>query len=189
MRNSNPFLDIFIILVGLFFIGHDLYKDKVSSTSDLKEINGTIQNYSFIENRGLKNHTYSYYIYLNEYLTGFQISADFVDWFDKAKFEKTVKQGDSLRVFISKYDYAKIGSIEKAFAFGIDSKTKEFLNPDNVIREYNSETALVFGLVFITAGMILLYFDVKRRKKRKLETEKTNRRTNNNNNNNCNGTI
>ena len=172
MRNSNPFLDIFIVFVGLFFIGHDLYKDKVNSTSDLKEINGTIQNYSFVENRGLKNHTYNYYIYLNEYLNGFQISADFVDWFDRTKFEQSLKQGDSLKVFISKYDYAKIGSIEKAVAFGIYSPTNEFMNTENVIREYNSETVFVFGLVFIATGMILLYFDIKRRKKAKLEKVK-----------------
>ena len=172
MRNSNPFLDIFIILVGLFFIGHDMYKDKVSSTSDVKEINGTVRNYSFVENRGLKNHTYSYYIYLNEYVNSFQVTADFVDWFDKTKFEQSVKQGDSLKIFISRYDYTKIGSIDKAVAFGIYSQTKEFMNTKNVIREYNSETVFVFGLVFIFAGMTLLYFDIKRRKKRKLEKEK-----------------
>ncbi len=174
MRNSNPFLDIFIILIGFFFIGHNLYKDKISSTSDLKEINGTIQNYSFVENRGLRNHTYSYYIYLNEFVNGFQITADFVDWFDKSKFEQSVKQGDSVKIIVSKYDYAKIGSIEKAIAFGIDSKTKEFLSPENVIREYNSKTTFYFGFVFVTAGMILLYFDIKRRKKRKIENKKTN---------------
>jgi hypothetical protein len=175
MRNSNPFIDIFIILVGLFFIGYDFYKDKVRSTSDLIEINGTVQNYSFDKNISIRSTTYSYFIYLKEYSCGFQISADFVDLFDKTKFKLSVKQGDSLKILISKYDFAEIASIEKAPAFGIDSKTNEFLNPENVITEYNRKTVIVFGFVFIAAGMIFLYLDLKRRKRRNLEREKNNR--------------
>jgi hypothetical protein len=82
MRNSNPFIDVFIIAVGLFYIGFNLYKDKINSTSDLKEIRGTVQYYSFIEDQGARTHTYSYYIYLNEYLKPFQITADMADKFD-----------------------------------------------------------------------------------------------------------
>ncbi len=169
MRNSNPFLDIFIILIGLVFIGHDLYKDKVSSTSDLKAVNGTLRNYSFVENKGFKTHTYRYFIYLNEFLNCFQISADFAERFDRTEFEQGVKQGDTLTILITKNDYAKIGSIEKVSVFGIDSKTKEFLNPIGVVREYNSQTTSAFGIVFVSTGLLLLYFDIKRRRKKKIE--------------------
>ena len=172
MRNSNPFIDIIIVAAGLFFIGLNLNKDKVNSTSDLKEIKGTVQYYSFIEEKEGRNHTYSYYIYLNEYIKPFQITADIVDWFDKVKFEHSVKQGDSLKMLISKYDYNKIGSKEKAITFGIENDKKEFLNAENAIREYNSNVALSFGFAFVIVGLILLYLDIKRRKKKKIEEEK-----------------
>jgi len=166
MRKTNPFIDIFIILVGLFFLGHYFYKDKITSISDLKEIKGTVQNYSFEEDRGGRSTTYSYYIYLNEYLIGFQISAKFIDWFYKAKFENTIKQGDSLKILIPRRDYIKIGTREKSMAFGIESKTKDFLDPKIAIREYNSKTTLFFSFAFCIFGSILLYFDIKRKKVR-----------------------
>ena len=172
MRNSNPFIDIFLILIGLVFIGFNFYKDKVSSTSDLIEINGTVQNYSFDKNINIRSTTYNYFIYLKEYSCGFQISADHVDLFDENKFKISVKQGDSLNIYISKYDFALIGSIEKALVFGLDSKSNEFLNPEYVITKYNSKTQIVFGFIFIITGMILLYLDLKRRKRRSLEKEK-----------------
>ena len=172
MRNSNPFIDITIIAAGLFYIVFNLYKDKVNSTSHLKEIRGTIQYYSFEEDKGYRSHTYSYYIYLNEYLKPFQITADFVDWFDKAKFEHTIKKGDSLKILISKYDYNKIGSREKAIIFGIENNKKEFLNPDITVRQYNSNSASIFEFAFVVVGLILLYLDIKRRKKKKIEEEK-----------------
>lgn len=169
MRESNPFLDIFLMLIGLVSVGFYLCKDKISSPSDLAEINGTLRNYSFVEHRNFRSHTYEYYIYLNEYSTGFQIGANHVDWFDRVKFEQSEKQGDSLKIFISKYDYSRIGSNEGAIALGISSKAREFLNAEKGIRIHNSKTPLVFGLVFLIAGMILLYLDIKRRKKWKLQ--------------------
>ena len=169
MRNSNPFIDITIILAGLFFIGHYFYKDNVNSISDLKEIKGTVQYYSFKEDKGGRSHTYNYYIYLNEYLKPFQITADIVDWFNKEKFEHSVKQGDSLKMLISKYEYTKIGSREKAIVFGIENDKKEFLNAEIAIREYNSNITVFFGFAFVTVGLILLYKDIKRRKKKKIE--------------------
>ena len=169
MRNSNPFIDIIIVAAGLFFIGLNLNKDKVNSTSDLKEIKGTVQYYSFIEEKEGRNHTYSYYIYLNEYIKPFQITADIVDWFDKVKFEHSVKQGDSLKMLISKYEYTKIGSREKAIVFGIENDKKEFLNAEIAIREYNSNVTVFFGFAFVTVGLILFYKDIKRRKKKKIE--------------------
>jgi len=172
MRNSTPFLDIIIIATGLFFIGFNLHKDKVKSTSDLKEVKGTVQYYSFIEDKEGRSHTYDYYIYLNEYLKPFQIIADYADWFDKLKFEQTVKQGDSLKILISKFDYNKIGSREKAIAFGIENDKKEFLNAEIAISKYN-DGSIIFGFVFVLVGLILLYFDIKRRKKKKNEEEKT----------------
>ena len=171
MRNSNPFLDIIIIAVGIFYIGFNLYKDKVNSISDLKEIRGTVQNYSFIEDKGYRNDTYSYYIYLNEYLKPFQITADMVGKFDIAKFENTIKRGDSLRILISKNDYFKIGSTEKAVTFGIENDKKEFLNAEVAISSYNN-TSIIFGFVFIIVGSILLYLDIKRRKKKKIKEKR-----------------
>jgi len=171
MRNSNPFYDIIFIAVGIFYIGFNLYKDKVNSISDLKEIRGTLYYYSFTEDKGYRNHTYSYYIYLNEYLKPFQITADMAGKFDRVKFENTIKKGDSLKMLISKNDYYKIGSREKTVTFGIENDKKEFLNAEVAISSYNSES-IIFGFVFIIVGSILLYLDIKRRKKKKIEEER-----------------
>jgi hypothetical protein len=89
------------------------------------------------------------------------------------KFENTVKQGDSLKILISNYDYYKIGSREKATTFGIENDKIEFLNAKIAIRNYNSGSIL-FGIAFIIVGLILLYLDIKRRTKKKIEEDKTN---------------
>jgi len=174
MRKSNPFIDIIIIVVGLFLIGHYFYKDEVNSISDLKEITGTLHNYSFEEDSNIRHHTYSYYFFLNEYYNSFQINAEFVELFDRLRFESYLRQGDSLKILISKSDYNKFGTREKAFAFGIKSKTREFLNPELAIKDYNSKLLLIYGFGSVIFGLTLLYFDIKRRMKKKMEEEKTN---------------
>jgi hypothetical protein len=136
MRNTNPIMDIFFILVGLIFIGFYLIKDKITSTSDLVEINGTVLSYSFDKDISIRSTTYNYFIYLKKYSPGFQISADFANYFDKTKFEQSIKNGDSLKIFISKYDMTKINAIEKVLTFGISTKTNDYLNPKNVINKY-----------------------------------------------------
>jgi hypothetical protein len=73
---------------------------------------------------------------LKKYSPGFQISADFANYFDKTKFEQSIKNGDSLKIFISKYDMTKINAIEKVLTFGISTKTNDYLNPKNVINKY-----------------------------------------------------
>jgi len=72
-------------------------------------------------------------------------------------------------MLISKYEYTKIGSREKAIVFGIENDKKEFLNAEIAIREYNSNITVFFGFAFVTVGLILLYKDIKRRKKKKIE--------------------
>ncbi len=171
MRNTNPIMDIFFILVGLIFIGFYLIKDKITSTSDLVEINGTVLSYSFDKDISIRSTTYNYFIYLKKYSPGFQISADFANYFDKTKFEQSIKNGDSLKIFISKYDMTKINAIEKVLTFGISTKTNDYLNPKNVINKYNSITILIFGILFTSVSTLFLYFDIKRRKKIKLEKE------------------
>jgi hypothetical protein len=119
LNDRKLFAGMLLIVVGLFFTGVPLFMDKVHSKSDLVEISATLRNCSFDEHRGPRYHTYLYYLYLNNYPNTFQISADFVPYFDKDYFEKTVQSGDTLHVFISRHDYAAIDYQEKVKLFGI----------------------------------------------------------------------
>lgn len=149
-----------LIVVGLFFTGVPLFMDKVHSKSDLVEISATLRNCSFDEHRGPRYHTYLYYLYLNNYPNTFQISADFVPYFDKDYFEKTVQSGDTLHVFISRHDYAAIDYQEKVKLFGIyKDNTTYYLNCDQVIQKYNDGLQLYGGLIFIFVGLLLFYFN------------------------------
>lgn len=165
MINKNLFICIILIFSGLFFISHYFLKDKVDSKLDLMKINGKLYDYSFKENRSIRSHTYDYNIYLSEYRTRFQISADLVDWFNRAHFEQTVKTGDSLRILISQNDYKKIRSKENAIVFGIENHNGIYMEAENSIRAYNSSLTLYGGLVFIIAGILLIQKDKRKSKK------------------------
>lgn len=163
MRRTNPFIDFILIAVGLFFIGDYLFKDKINSIADLQEVNGTVQDYSFVENRGFRSHTYNYYIFLNEYPNRFQIVADFIPDFNKANFEYSVRKGDFLKILIAKNENGQNQDIR---LFGIKNRTTEFLSPENAIIDYNSKTILILGIVLSIVGLILLYYDINKRKKK-----------------------
>jgi len=158
MKNNSPFLDYSIIVIGLIFVCQYFYKDKVCSMSDLVEIAGSVNNYSFQEIRGIKTHTYNYYINLNEYSNRFQISADLADWFNKSYFEERVRKGDSISIKIANTDYKKINSPDKIFIFGIKDTQGIYMNAEQSIKDYNSKATLYFGLIFIISGFILLRF-------------------------------
>jgi len=166
MKNKNLFISIILIFSGLFFISHYFLKDKVNSKLDLMEINGRLYDYSFKENRGIRNHTFDYNIYLSEYSTRFQISADLVDGFNRIHFEQTVKTGDSLRILISQNDYKKISSKESTTVFGIENHNGIYMEAENSIRVFNSTFTLYGGLAFIIAGILLIQKN-KRKSKNK----------------------
>lgn len=156
-KDRKLFVSIILVIVGLIFLGHYLLKDKVNSKSDLVDITTKLRDFSFDEYKGYRNHTYSYYLYLDGYRNNFQIIADFVDYFNKDYFERTIKVGDSIRIFISRNDFVNIQNYEKIKVFGIYSKNSVYLDCDNSIYQYNSGLTLYGGLLFVAVGLILFY--------------------------------
>jgi hypothetical protein len=94
---------------------------------------------------------------LDRYSNNFQIIADYADYFNKDYFERTVKIGDSIRICVSRNDFATIQNKEKIKVFGIYSKNAVYLDCDNSIHEYNSGLTTYGGLIFIAVGLILFY--------------------------------
>jgi len=150
---------IFCVIIGFVFLGFFLTKDKVDSKSDLVEINGTLQNFSFTEHNGYKSHTYSYFIYLREYNSKFQIIADFIDYFNKDYFERALKPGDRIRIAISHRDYNEINIQEKINLFGISDNRNTYLDYNDTIQQYNSKLLIYGGLIFILVGLIIFYYN------------------------------
>lgn len=156
-KDRKLFVSTILFIVGLFFLGHYLLKDKVNSKSDLVDISTKLRDFSFEEYKGYRNHTYSYYLHLNGYRNDFQIIADYVDNFNKDYFERSVKIGDSIRICVSRNDFAAIQNKEKIKVFGIYSKNAIYLDCDNSIYQYNSGLTLNGGLIFFAVGLILFY--------------------------------
>ena len=154
-------------MVGLFFLGHYLLKDKIKSKLDLIDISSTMSRSSFEEYKGVRMHTYGYYIKLDRFDNRFQVVADFVDYFNKDSFVKTVKNGDSLKLSISRNDYNHIDNIDKIKIFGISKNGIIYLNSDDTINKYNNDFTLTGGLIFILVSLIVFY-----KNKRKLMIKK-----------------
>jgi len=152
------FISTALILVGLFFSGFYLFKDNVKTKSDLIEINAELQKFSFIR-YGIRNDHYSYNLYFNGYQNRFQIIADFVDFFNKDSFEKSVKNGDTLRIYISDYDFKNIRDQNKVKLFGIYKKETTYLDYKDSINKYKSCGPFIGGLLFIIIGALIFYYN------------------------------
>ena len=136
----------------IFYFG----KHKINSHNDLIEIIDCLRDYSFYEHKGFRNHTYNYYIYLNNYNNKFQITADNIEWrFDKTLFLKRVRIGDTLTMTIPKFKKLKLNDGSKIELFSIKLNGINFLNEDDSISTYNTEAPLYMsGLLFLIAYAI-----------------------------------
>ena len=146
------------MLVGVFCIGFFIFKDKVKTKSDLIEVEAQLSNFSFHEYKGLKNHTYKYFLYFNDYNNRFQIIADFIDYFDREYFERKVRIGDTLRIYISQNSFDNIRNKEKVKIFGLYGKKETFLDCENAIDRYNSDFPLWAGLSFLIVGVLIFVY-------------------------------
>jgi len=156
-NDRKLFASTILVIVGLIFIGHNLLKDNVSTKSDLVDITTKLHDFSFDEYKGYRNHTYSYYLYLDGYRNNFQIIADYVGYFNKDYFERTIKVGDSVRISVSRNDFANIQNKENIKVFGIYSKNAVYLDCDNSVYQYNSGLTFYGGLIFVAIGLMLFY--------------------------------
>ena len=159
LNNKKLLLATFSMIVGLIFLGHFLLKEKIDSKSDLVDVKATLRDFSFGEYHGYGRHIQSYYLFLDRYNNKFQIAADFVDYFDKEFFMRTVKIGDTLRICVSSNDFSKREDTEKVEIFGIYKKNLTYLACENAIIEYNSKLTLYSGLILIFVGLILFFIN------------------------------
>jgi len=157
-KDKKLFVSTAFMLFGLFAFGFYIFKDKVKTKSDLVEIDVKLKHYDF-HTYGIKNDSYRYNLYFDEYKNRFQIVADFIDYFRQELFERTVNNGDTLRIFISRNDYENIMNQDKVELFGIYGKKKTYLEFENSIERHNNETPLYIGLIFIVVGGIIFYLN------------------------------
>ena len=145
------------IILGVFLLGFFLTRDKVESKSDLIEVNGTLQDYSFTKRYENKHNSYSYYIFFREYNSTFQIIADFIDDFKIYTFKRTLKPGDRIKIAISRADYSEINNQERIKLFGISDNENTYLDFNDAIEEYNSNVLVYFSILFILMGIVTFY--------------------------------
>jgi len=148
---------LFFILAGLTFLFFYLVRDKVSTRADLVEVKSILGNCSFVEDRGIRYHTFEYFIALDGYRAQFQISADFSSLFYKEDFTKEVKQGDTVNVLIKKSEFKNVQRPKNIFVFGISTQRRNYLEDRFTIPEYNSSLRLYAGLAFIMVGAFLFF--------------------------------
>jgi len=166
-----------LLIVGIFFVGNFLIKDKVKSKRDLMEIKAALHDYSFTvekvyDNTHIYSHSsyhlkYKYYLHLNGFGNNFQIIADFLDNFYKDNFEEEVHYGDVITVLISQNDFNNIDKNRNTRIFGISNSKTTYLDYDLSIQKYNNVTVLYVGLIFIIIGLLLIYFSLNKFKKDK----------------------
>lgn len=156
-KDKKLFISTFLMLIGSVVLCLYLSRDKVNMKSDLVEMNVILNSYQF--NRyGLRNDHYCYNLYLGNYRNRFQIIADIIDCFNKKAFEKNIKTGDTLRVFISRNDYINLRNLGKVKLFGIYEKDTTYLDSECTIEKYNSNFPVVLCLIFIIGGGLIFYF-------------------------------
>jgi hypothetical protein len=141
----------FSVLAGCWFLYITITKNKVTSSSDLLSISGTMSRYSFIDGeKGTKR----YYILLNEYPQTFQIPAEFLSFFAKEKFESDMQKGQELSLRISKFDEKKLGEpYSYIFIYELNKGSSSFLNSELTIKQENSYLFYYWGTGFIIAGL------------------------------------
>jgi len=158
LKDTKLSASTILMLVGLFVIGFYLFKDKVKTKDDLIEVKAKLSNFSFHEYKGFRNNSFQYFLYFNDYNNKFQIVADFIDYFDKEYFERKVRIGDTLRVYLPLTSFNKINNKDKVKIFGLYGRKETFLDCENAIERYNSDFPLWAGFSFLIVGVLIFAY-------------------------------
>lgn len=150
----------FSILIGLWLSFSSITTHKVSSISDLITVEGILSKYSFVDGeRGTKK----YYIWLTQHEATFQIPADFLNFFEKDKFEKTINAGQKIYVGISRSDKASLTKInDRIRIYELHNDYASYLKSSLTIKQENNTLQYIIGPLFILAGVFFFFY---RRKK------------------------
>ncbi|WP_164721411.1 hypothetical protein [Maribacter sp. MJ134] len=153
---------IFCLLfaVGCFYMHFD--KPKLNSKTDLINVTGIVQNYSFIDNSGWRSDGKRYIFKFMDYENDFQISANHINLFDKSRFEQIVNSGHKLSIEILKEQRELLNEQnERILAISISDSKNDYLKSRDVILREQGPSSMIAGFGFIVAGF--LAYIVKRK--------------------------
>lgn len=128
---AAAFLFLSAAVVTYFLTKHEVKK----SVRDLAETKAQIISYSFLE--GVKG-TGQYTIHLSGYTAAFQVRPEDVQYFAKARFEKNLKKGDTLSVWISPDSAASLTSPGPVPIFAARTETATYLDEYYTLGASNS---------------------------------------------------
>ena len=111
---------LFGMTACIYFLFTGLTKEKITSANDLIEIRGKYLKHSFKDNKGFKNFTHQYYIWLENNSNTFQVKAGYLGIFDAREFLRNVNQGDDLTFTIPKRLIEKLNSTGNVFLTSIE---------------------------------------------------------------------
>lgn len=176
--NANYYLgsSITILVISLIILTGFFLKDKPKSENELKTISGVLSDYSFQEKKAVKGYIKVYYLWLENYKTPFQISANYIGQlseinFKESEFKNEVKRGDNLLLKVYEKEFSKMNQLEDILVYSIDSNGKNYLSSDTTLKGENSNIELLIACMLIIGSLV---FGIVYLKKRKLEKQKYN---------------
>jgi hypothetical protein len=158
-RRRNQFIaGLICLFASAVFVIHFFTKQKVKDASALSTISGQLNSYSFRDGFRGRHH---YIIRLSGHPAAFQIPADFLEAFAKDRFQSDVKRNDSVSVSISRESEKNLASDRSLFVFSVRSRSATYLDEQDSIRIYNSAFPILASILFLLAGVAMIYFRPK----------------------------
>lgn len=153
---TKNFIYIFFFAFGLYNVISYFVEPKLKA-ENLTSISGSLNHYDFkVNSSGFKKpKTHEYYIYLNEYPSKFQIPAIFLNYFSENDFKLNMHEKDELAFGIRKNDLPKLESkTEKILIYSLKKGNQVYLNKPFTLKESNSTSDLVFGVILMILSII-----------------------------------
>ena len=148
--------------VSLVFLFHQYQKPKVNNVNNLMFIEGIIKDYSFKYKPGGRAISRDFHIWIQGYDCRFQIPADYISYFDKRKFEKKLKVGDSIKISIPNENKEKLRENKNIILMSIDSKSNNYMSYQDTIAEVNTYYDIYAAIFFFAFGYGIYIFDKKK---------------------------
>jgi hypothetical protein len=145
---------IIICAGSLFLFFKRITQEEIHSKNDLKFVTGQLRDYHFFD--GLRGLNYTFR------LIGFsrriQIVADFRYLFNDKEFRK-LNYGDSITIGLSKKGHEQLhdNNQGRIIAYSINNSSTFFLDPDKVLKDYNTRWSIYLSLLLFIVGCHLLY--------------------------------
>jgi hypothetical protein len=160
------FLTLFLVVIGIYFIQEEIRKPDLTTEDSIVFIEGRVIDYSFHESPRIKGpgNLYHYYIWLDEYISRFQVKADYTPFFDVTEFQRTVIKGDTIKLAIPKRHLQKLKKGDDVRVLSLSKNTIDYLRLNDTIQNENKQYMLYAGILFIGVG---LFYYIKRLRREK----------------------